>query len=30
MVKKIMDNVEYMYKDNKNVLVIEKNIDKED
>lgn len=29
MVRKIMDNVEYMHKENKNVLVIEKNIDVE-
>ncbi len=29
MVKKMMDNVEYMYKDNKNILIIEKNIDVE-
>ena len=29
MVRKIMDNVEYMYKENKNILVIEKNIDVE-
>ena len=29
MVRKIMDNVEYMYKENRNVLVIEKNIDVE-
>ena len=27
MMKKMMDNVEYIYKDNKNILVIEKNID---
>ena len=27
LVKKMMDNVEYIYKDNKNILVIEKNID---
>ena len=26
MMKKMMDNVEYIYKDNKNILVIEKNI----
>ena len=26
MMKKMMDNVEYMYKDNKNILIIEKNI----
>ena len=26
MMKKMMDNVEYVYKDNKNILIIEKNI----
>ena len=26
MVKKMMDNVEYIYRDNKNILIIEKNI----
>lgn len=26
MVKKMMDNVEYMYRDNKNILIIEKNL----
>ena len=30
MMKKMMDNVEYIYKDNKNILVIEKNIDMEE
>ena len=27
LVKKMMDNVEYVYKDNKNILIIEKRID---
>ena len=29
LVKKIMDDVKYLYKENKNILIIEKNIDKE-